>query len=86
MLNMKLNLLEICASKTLNAMQGKLIMRLHLTVAVSQGFDFCSTDINFGDIREKIATFIVSQIIEQNGEFHAVICQMDETTEGDEEA
>lgn len=47
------------------------------SLAVLQGFDFTSTKIDLGAIREKIATFIVSQIIEPNGEFHCVVCNMD---------
>ncbi|XP_021321786.1 putative cyclin-dependent kinase F-2 [Sorghum bicolor] len=49
-----------------------------------QGFDFTSSYINLGDIREKIAMFIVSQIIEQNGKFHSILCKIDDSTKGDE--
>ena len=41
--------------------------------AVFQDFDFTSTPINLNDIRERIALFIVEQIIDENGEFHCSV-------------
>ena len=39
-------------------------------MATLQEFEVLTTRINLEDIRETIAMFIVSQIIDQKGEFH----------------
>ena len=41
-----------------------------------QKFEVLTTRINLEDIREKIAMFIVSQIIDQKGEFHKAVVYM----------
>jgi hypothetical protein len=48
-------------------------MRLYLIgyiCCVLQDFDFLSVPISLGDIREKISMFIMSQIVEEEGEFY----------------
>jgi hypothetical protein len=45
------------------------LMQLHFT-ATLQEFEVLTTLINLEDIREKIAMFIVSQIIDQKNKFH----------------
>ena len=42
----------------------------HPLMATLHEFEVLTTRINLEDIREKIAMFIVSQIIDQKGEFH----------------
>jgi hypothetical protein len=46
-------------------------MQLHLmATAILQEFEVLTTPINLEDIREKVAMFIMSQIIDQKGKFH----------------
>jgi hypothetical protein len=46
-------------------------MQLYLlATAVLQEFEVLTTPFSLEDIREKIAMFIVSQIIDQKSEFH----------------
>ena len=42
-------------------------------MATLQEFEVLTTRIKLEDIREKIAMFIVSQIIDQKGEFHKAV-------------
>jgi len=48
----------------------------HHLMATLQEFEVLTTRINLEDIREKIAMFIVSQIIDQKGEFHKAVVYM----------
>ena len=49
-----------------------------MATAILQEFEVLTTPINLEDIREKIAMFIVSQIIDKKGEFYCANKQYDE--------
>ena len=50
----------------------------HHLMATLQEFEVLTTRIKLEDIREKIAMFIVSQIIDKKGEFYCANKQYDE--------